>query len=50
MINIENVTLDPVARAQLERVQKMREYKDPLLEEFDREMTADTQSGASSSP
>lgn len=28
----------------------MREYKDPLLEEFDKEMTADTHSGKSGSP
>lgn len=28
----------------------MREYKDPLLEEFEKELTADTNSGAGSSP
>lgn len=45
-----DATLDEEARQQQELVKKMREYKDPLLEEFDKEMTADTHSGKSGSP
>jgi len=39
------ISLDEEAKEQQALVKKMREYRDPLLEEFDREMTADTQSG-----
>lgn len=48
--SLKNVVLDDEARHKLEKIKQMREYKDPLLEEFEKEMTADTHSGASSSP
>ena len=43
-------SLDEEAKEKQALVKKMREYRDPLLEAFDREMTADTQSGKGTSP
>ena len=51
-VQIEQIerSLDEEAKEKQALVKKMREYRDPLLEAFDREMTADTQSGKGTSP